>query len=188
MMKDAFEVINSMSALTRYSQAHNITRESVLEHTAFVAIFGAAICHRIGADPTKVLRRAIVHDIDEIVTGDIPTPTKYANDIVSEALQELEAKGANESICKLFTESESFYDDWACAKDDSIDGWVIKVSDSAAVIYKMWQEAMLGNKTLLEYRPRLRSVFEGWLHGNSEHVERLADVITELLELLENIE
>ena len=78
MIEDAFDVIDSLSALTRYSQAHNITRESVLEHTAFVTIFGASLCERIGHDPKIVLQRAIVHDIDEIVTGDIPPTTKYA--------------------------------------------------------------------------------------------------------------
>jgi|SaaInlLV_10m_DNA_2_1039722.scaffolds.fasta_scaffold62879_1 5'-deoxynucleotidase YfbR-like HD superfamily hydrolase len=187
MIKDAFEVIDSMSALTRYSQAHNITRESVLEHTAFVALFGAAICARVNHNPTTVLRRAIVHDIDEIVTGDIPPTTKYANIEIANALKIVEKEGAELAIGKLFTRLDE-YDDWKDAKDETMDGYIIRIADIGSVVFKMSQEASLGNKTLLKYKNRLRKVFLEMLEIEQFKWNGLGDIVIELSDILEDIE
>jgi len=187
MISEAFDVIDAMSAITRYSQAHNNTRESVLEHTGFVAIFGAAICARIDRDPSEVLKRAIVHDIDEIVTGDIPTTTKYANPEVTTALQAVEAQGADEAINKLFT-TPNYMKAWVDAKDDSLNGWIIRIADTAAVIFKMRQEAALGNKTLLAYRKRVRDVLATWYNIDLHYEYReLLNIVRELIDILEGI-
>ena len=188
MIKDAFEVIDSMSAITRYSQAHNITRESVLEHTAFVAIFSMSICARVGHDPSTVLKRAAVHDIDEIITGDIPTTTKYANLEIQKAIREIEIKGAKKAITKLFTKhGDHIFEYWDDAKDDTIDGWILRIADTGAVVYKMQQEASLGNRTLLKYRQRIRKVFLEMIKNKELQNNGLADVVIELADILESI-
>jgi len=183
MIIDAFDVIDSMAALTRYSQAHNITRESVLEHTAFVALFSASICSRVKYDPSVVLKRAIVHDIDEIVTGDIPTPTKYANETIRNAIYELEKENAKDSIDMLLLGDE-YYDHWDNAKDNTLDGQIITISDISAVVYKMFQEAKLGNKTMLKYRNRVMTALA---KCSIDFDERLHDIIGEIIDILEDI-
>jgi len=185
MIKDAFDVIDAMSAITRYSQAHNNTRESVLEHTGFVAIFGAAICARIGHDPSEVLKRAIVHDVDEIITGDIPTTTKYANPDLTAELKIVERKGAKQAIRRLL--HDGYFKYWEDAKDDTIDGHIIAIADSAAVVFKMAQEAQLGNKSLLRYRQRVRIVFLEMMELDHYRSNGLFEVVEEIADILENI-
>ena len=69
-----FDILEDMSALSRYSQTHLMKPESVLEHTGFVAAFCYFVClymakEKIFVDTGLVLRRALAHDIDEVIAG-----------------------------------------------------------------------------------------------------------------------
>ena len=75
-----FSVSQGMSAIQRYSQLHLLKSESVMEHTGFVCLFTYTLCEEINSvsspndklDVGMALQKAIVHDIDEVITGDIP--------------------------------------------------------------------------------------------------------------------
>lgn len=53
--------------------------QSLAEHSFNVAVLAGEICYRLNMDPyttNKVVCLALIHDIEEVVTGDIPGPTK----------------------------------------------------------------------------------------------------------------
>lgn len=53
-----------------------IKGQSLAEHNFNVAVIGAAIAIKKGVDPKPVMVAALLHDLSEVLTGDIPPTTK----------------------------------------------------------------------------------------------------------------
>jgi len=60
----------------RWTIVRTIKNQSLAEHTFNVTMIARAIACRMGVDDTKIIKYALDHDLDEILTGDIPTPAK----------------------------------------------------------------------------------------------------------------
>ena len=108
-----------------------------------------------GIDPGEVLQKAMIHDIDEVVTGDIPTPTKYDNVGILGEIRKLERKAAGD-ICNRVFDGNTFklWDDAKDYKTDS--GNIIAIADLAAVVYKIQQEVNRGNKSFILFIENIR--------------------------------
>lgn len=52
--------------------------QNLAEHSFNVAIIAGAIACRMGKEPAHIMARALLHDADEVWTGDIPSVTKQA--------------------------------------------------------------------------------------------------------------
>jgi hypothetical protein len=66
-------------------RAHSVKRwvivsttrdQSLAEHTFNVVMIARAIAKKYGIDDDNIIKAALEHDLDEIINGDIPTPTK----------------------------------------------------------------------------------------------------------------
>lgn len=60
----------------RWNIVATIRNQSLAEHTFNVVFIARAICKEMNHPDDAVIKLALEHDLDEIVTGDIPTPTK----------------------------------------------------------------------------------------------------------------
>jgi len=60
----------------RWHIVRTTQRQSLAEHTFNVVMIARAICKEAHIPDEKVIKAALEHDLDEIVYGDIPTPTK----------------------------------------------------------------------------------------------------------------
>lgn len=60
----------------RWTIVRTIRDQSLAEHTFNVVMIARAIAKELGVDDTKIIKYALDHDLDEILTGDIPTPAK----------------------------------------------------------------------------------------------------------------
>lgn len=179
-----FEFIDKMAMLKRWNQVNCNKTESVLEHTGFVAVYALYLCKMHDLDVGAVLERAVVHDFEEIITGDIPTPTKYANPIITAAIDEV-SKSAARDVSNMYFSGTIFYT-WENAKNYStIAGKAIALSDCAAVAYKIRQEFLGGNEYFLEYIPntlnalsKMRAKFDG---SFEEEIDELITMLGELV-------
>ena len=144
-LKRVFQVAHQLSAVRRFSRDHMIDRESVLEHMGFCGFFAYCIAdrlkgHGVVVNVEKLLRRIIVHDLDEATLGDIPRITKYWSPEVKEqfAIAERDAVFNLQHLLDV-----SFLADWSNAKSDDLEGYIVKLTDLAAVCYKVWTEIEL---------------------------------------------
>lgn len=64
------------SGVTRWHIVRTLRPQSLAEHTFDVVMIARAIAKIAGYDDYEIIKAALLHDLDEIVTGDIPTPTK----------------------------------------------------------------------------------------------------------------
>lgn len=151
-----FAAASSLSSIQRYSQTFLTKGENVLEHTGFVVMF----CYFVGKyliskgieiNMGLLLSKAFIHDIDEIITGDVPRPTKYFSTESISIFKKMEQIGTRLFLEDLVDDEEileSIYSDWESSKS-GVEGGIVKLADFASVIYKSWEEqAKLGNKSL----------------------------------------
>jgi putative nucleotidyltransferase with HDIG domain len=150
MQMKIFKFISDMSNARRWSTAYCQKEENVLEHTAVVAIIALRIGSELeGVDMEVLLTRALLHDMEEIITGDIMTPTKYHNEHITKEIKKFEAIAAAEVSDMYFGEWAKTV--WAEAKDSTLEGEIIRLADTAAVVYKIRQEQQLGNPSFGQY-------------------------------------
>lgn len=64
------------TGVTRWHIVRTVRPQSLAEHTFDVTMIARAIAKIAGYDDAEITKAALLHDLDEIVTGDIPTPTK----------------------------------------------------------------------------------------------------------------
>lgn len=64
------------SGVTRWHIVRTVRPQSLAEHTFDVVMIARAIAKNAGYDDYEIIKAALLHDLDEIVTGDIPTPSK----------------------------------------------------------------------------------------------------------------
>lgn len=87
-----------MKYITRWSLMHSTRAESLSEHTCDTALLAHMLCliaWRYTGTPCRpktVAVAALYHDAPEIITGDMPTPVKYANHALRDAYKALEAE------------------------------------------------------------------------------------------------
>jgi 5'-deoxynucleotidase len=172
--------IDDMSNVRRWSHAYCHKEESVLEHTAIVSIISLYIAANTGAKMATVLERSLLHDMEEVITGDIPTPTKYHNRDITREIQKFEDIAAKE-VSEIF--GEWAYRVWCDSKDDSLEGDIIKIADTAAVAFKIRQEIELGNNSFAKYE---ENVWTALYHikCTTKHKEQLVPYIHDFMDYL----
>jgi 5'-deoxynucleotidase YfbR-like HD superfamily hydrolase len=147
--------MNSMSrlaSLTRFSMERLSCRESVLEHLGQVALTSYALAVEVRArDPEadvsvrECVARALVHDLEELITGDVARPTKHSSSEAKKLFDDLSKKSV-EILRREMSYFPSFAADmerchWAAKT--GVDGLIVAVADVLAVATKVWEEVIL---------------------------------------------
>lgn len=87
-MKERLDFFAAGADVLRYHTVRTLTQETVGHHSHLVAL----LCTLIDPDASReLLMAALLHDLAEQVTGDIPSPAKHQFGI-SEKVSEMEAK------------------------------------------------------------------------------------------------
>lgn len=107
-----FAMLDRMQYINRWGLMRNNRTENIKEHSFDVAVIAQALASihnhfiemndigikddmKVVVDPLKVLAYAVYHDCTEIITGDLPTPIKYRNDVITKAYKEVESEAAD---------------------------------------------------------------------------------------------
>lgn len=132
-----------LANVQRYSTVPTIHKESVAEHSYFVALFAWEVASFIGADTGQTVRIAIAHDLDEAFSGDMPRPFKYR-----EAVLKLWLNGVcRDAMLDAFGEDSHVYDAWEDSKDKSLEAQIVKFSDLLTCLLFAYRERHLGSTT-----------------------------------------
>tara|TARA_R110000744_G_scaffold337354_1_gene442597 strand:- start:126 stop:683 length:558 start_codon:yes stop_codon:yes gene_type:complete len=119
--------------------------ESVLEHSASVAMLsyfvGRRLVHAgVDVDFEVLTLKALFHDSDEVITGDIARPVKYHSAELRSLLGEMEHENVKKLSVEL-TGEDHFYQVWEGAKNNP-EGFIVKLCDALSVVYKIRDEVL----------------------------------------------
>jgi 5'-deoxynucleotidase YfbR-like HD superfamily hydrolase len=151
--------ILSMKDHYRYAGMHAAHRESVAEHSFFVAIIADMVVALLKqhspslvVDEALVMRMALYHDIEEAYTGDIITPVKYSSDQLHEAWDTLSDTLLRTGAARDFGENSCVADrvvgvhgQYEDQKMKSIEGRIVKFADLAQSVAYLLAECRSGN-------------------------------------------
>ena len=154
MLTQSFKTLKSLESVDRFSGDAISQPESVLAHSGWVALWSLFIAQDLQqAVPTYVpdyaalLPRALLHDLDEVGTGDIPRLTKYAHPELKTELDKfaLQSVGQTRRDLGLVSERLETWYDTAKSWQGSVEQYIVLLADYAAVLYRVWDEVMLRN-------------------------------------------
>lgn len=142
----------SLAHVVRFNSQPQQFPESVAEHTFFVAYFASILLYFLKKenetiDEIKVLKMALVHDMEEIFSGDILTPFKHFNQEILTAIQNV----SRQTIPMVFEDlpsdlSSEFVALWnEESKQESKEAQVVKLADKISLMAKCYEEMKIGN-------------------------------------------
>lgn len=136
--------------ITRYGSIPVTQRETVAEHSFYVAFYTAIIAADLEWDDGSSLMAvegALIHDVDECLTGDFLRSFKYSSKYLLAELKQ----GADQAALKVFREIncvgwQKLYKEWTKAKTTSKEGSLVKFCDFLSVVAYLAGEAAQGNR------------------------------------------
>lgn len=148
-----FAYLSRMKFIQRWGLMRNTRLENTQEHSLQVAMVAHALAvirntkfgGRLDANRTALL--AVYHDAEEVITGDVPTPIKYFNPTIKEALFDIETVARNRLLNMLPEELRPSYDSLFFHQERDVEAWrVVKQADKVTAYLKCIEESKAGNE------------------------------------------
>ena len=101
-----YAMLSRMKYINRWGLMNNTRYENISEHSQQVAVLAHCLVlihnKRFGGalDADRAALLAVFHDASEIITGDMPTPIKYANPDIRDVYKQIEDSAAD-SLLRL---------------------------------------------------------------------------------------
>lgn len=171
--KLAFNPLGRMNEIVRYSSVCQETNETLAEHVSEVSMMSYLIVKTISSmthntetfDIGLLLEKCLLHDADEVITGDIPRNTKYATNEAHMQLNKV-AEDAVEMIEKSLDCVVDLKSVTEKAKEGK-EGFILKICDMLVVVKKAITEVELrGNLSFLKVVTELKG-----------HLTRMSEIL-----------
>ncbi len=148
--------LENLENIKRFNQFPIINPRTVASHSFYVCWWSMLIAlHEKGEkeiDFGKLLMKALLHDTEESMTGDILFPTKneFHDGKIGKMLKEFAPKMMEEKILADLGDEQKavIMGFWKMAKDDSIEGQIVKASDMVDCLIYSIKEIKTGNTNM----------------------------------------
>ena len=149
LIKFIFEHHTRLSCILRFNNTPRIASENVAEHSYYVAFLSMLIgdyleSTGVKVDRLRLLQMALLHDIEEAVSGDILAPIKqgaFKEELNKENIKNIvllmSGLGDGEKYAELWREAGS---------EQTLESKIIKLMDKMSCIIYCIREIHLGNK------------------------------------------
>ncbi len=147
---DFFALLFQMKNIVRWGLMYNTQQENLSEHAAECAILAHALAlignDRFGKhfDPLRLLGAGLYHDMNEVLTGDLPTPVKYYNEDIRRSYKEIEAVSEEKMLSLLAPSLQKEYR--ALLDLTPEEKKIVKGADKLCAYIKCLLELERGNK------------------------------------------
>ena len=184
-----FAIVSRMRYIERWALMRNSRPENLSEHSLEVAIIAHALAtignvrHGRSLDAEKAALIGLFHDTTEIITGDMPTPVKYASGAIRDAYKDVE-EGAGRQLLSELPEDlrpiyEKIYFADAEGKPDADEVYLrrlVKAADKISALIKCIEERQAGNAEFVTAEGTVR-----------EKVDEMASELPEVADYLHEV-
>ena len=165
-----FAIISRMRYIERWSLMRNSRPENLSEHALDVALIAHCLAtlgnvrygKHLNADRAALI--GLYHDASEIITGDMPTPVKYANSEIRDAYHQVEDTAQETLLDTLPDDLRPVYQDILNPRKASEDAdevytlKLVKAADKLSALIKCIDEAQAGNSEFVTAEASTRSI------------------------------
>jgi 5'-deoxynucleotidase len=137
-VNDALHPLRDAGSVQRYHTTRTHRRQTIAEHSWGVATLLMMVCDN---PPARLLGAALLHDVPEVITGDVPAPAKWRSKPLTDALAELEAEW-------MATFKMEF------PELDEAEARLLKWADSIELVLWCLEEVEMGNRPMLALAQR----------------------------------
>lgn len=154
-------LVSRIKYIPRWSLMRQSRQEYLAEHTTEVMHIAhtlAAVAKEkfgVDVDEKNIVLCGLYHDISEILTGDMPTPVKYNDEVLKKAYKDMEAKATDKMIETIDPAIKSHIAPFV--KLDVLNDrerQILKAADKLSALIKCMEEVDCGNS---EFRLALSS-------------------------------
>ena len=167
-----YAMMARMKYINRWGLMNNTKYENISEHSQQVAVLAHCLIlihnKRFGGklDPERAALLAVFHDATEIITGDMPTPIKYANPEIRDVYRQVERSAADRLLGMLPEDFRDEYRDIMLLegdRDSELEVFV-KAADRFSALIKCVEEMRMGNDEFRKAKETIeRSIHEMYL-------------------------
>ena len=168
MKGNFFAMMSRMKYIERWALMKNTAGENVCEHSLEVGMLAHALAvigntrfnKNLNAEKAALI--GMYHDSSEIITGDMPTPVKYYNEEIKNAMKEVEGV-ANKKLLNMLPEDmqDSYRSIFFKAEEDEYIWKLVKAADKISALIKCMEELNTGNTEFRSARDSLEKVIIG---------------------------
>jgi len=158
-----FAVMGRLKLIQRWGLMRSQVRENVAEHSLQVAQIAHCIALRkvqlgeTGIDPARCALLALYHDAPEVLTGDLPTPIKYANRDITSAYRKVEETATQQLLAMLPDSLQAEFASILGRIPEPADVMqVVKMADTVCALLKAQEELAAGNREFREAHKTLQ--------------------------------
>jgi len=157
-----FAYLARLRLVRRWGLMRAAEPENVAEHSHQVAVVAHALAvignryYGRAVDPSQVATAALFHDASEVLTGDLPTPVKYATDEMRTAYKGLEQAATERLLEMLPAELRGDYAPLLTPQDPQV-VLLVKAADKLCGYLKAVQEEAAGNREFAQARKALKA-------------------------------
>lgn len=147
--------------IVRYSNGPRHHDESVAEHSYYTAFYALVMCevlrkNKVHVDTNLAIRKAVLHDLDECISGDFVRSFKMSRPGLCEAIETAAASQIPELFLPILQNdsvmSSSLAEEAATGKGkDCLEGQVVAFADFLSVLAYAIQEVDTGNAAIVRH-------------------------------------
>ena len=157
-----FAIMSRMKYINRWSLMNNTRQENISEHSLTVAMLAHVLTtisnQRLGNhyDAEHAAAIALFHDCTEIITGDLPTPIKYASKTLRHAYKDIEEEAARHLLSTLPQDLRDVYEKLLLPTDtDPYVLRLVKAADRLSALIKCIEEEQMGNREFMRAKSEI---------------------------------
>lgn len=154
-MSSFFALISRMRYIERWSLMRNSVNENIQEHSHMVAVIAHALgvirrdVFKVPCDPNACAAVALYHDASEILTGDLPTPIKYHDPLITDAYRRVETVANEKLVAMLPPELQGAFEPLFTGDLQRELHPLVKAADKLSAYIKCIEERKAGNNEFL---------------------------------------
>ena len=171
----------SLAHVIRFNAQPQHFQESVAEHAFFTTYITSILCdllekEGVQVNREKALMMALVHDSEEMFSGDILSPFKHHSSEVKNAIKKVNQELIKEVFTDLPTDlQERYVALWnEEGKQESVEAQMVKVADRISLIGKCAEEVRAGNEFFKKMHDReleaLQNDTKEWWQKIKHHI------------------
>ena len=178
--------------VNRYSTNRVTHLENVAEHSFYCAFYAFSIATwvvkykpHLELDMELVLTRALLHDVEEAATGDVPRSFKYSTLVLQDIMRTASSIGCQQILSPLWEDASITHlwkEHWNNAKDNTIEGKVLEFADFLSALAYIWQELDTGNTFFLEHMEVTHTYFKMFKEDGYRFLSPLIEQAEKIIE------